>query len=401
MVDLPQNPQMPANVQAQVQAMNLPKAAPNAGAAPQKAPDAGQIDVAINAYAALTGRKSEDLKKELVTDNGVSTLLNIRKYADQHAKDIEQNLTAENLAKMTQPQRDAIKDFYNNTSGPVDNYAAPASDKETDEEKAQRQGKALANTAQESGGANGFFIALFMLIARAFGLEDFANSMMRVVGGSPDEQNTFSGRAMASGAAKFGNEAEINSLVDGAIAKDPSAKGTVQGVINVATALTGQHETGDNTGAIVRATMGAEGHDQRWCGGYVRYAMDKGGLGGVYDQVDYRAAASYKAHAEQYGAFNSIGSGHAPQAGDVISMNHHVGMVIAAKGNEVTYIAGNDGDAVSIHTFNLNNPPGSVLGFCDTHKIAAAKNISIDGQAPAKASEQSLKRASEDTGRTR
>ena len=176
------------------------------------------------------------------------------------------------------------------------------------------------------------------------------------------------------GEGRFSSEPELEKII--ASTQD---KGTLKGVTNLATALLGQAETGNNGGAIVRATMGYEGDP--WCGGFVRYAFEKAGVFGVYDQSDYRSALSYQRQAEHYGAFKK--SGYTPQPGDVVVFSRggngkgHVGIVVEVNGNEVTYISGNDGDMVKARTFSLNSPPSGLLGYSDTRALAKNRNITL------------------------
>ena len=179
------------------------------------------------------------------------------------------------------------------------------------------------------------------------------------------------------GEGRFSSEPELEKTI-----ANTQDKGTLKGVTNLATALLGQAETGSNGGAIVRATMGYEGDP--WCGGFVRYAFEKAGVLGVYDQSDYRSALSYQRQAEAYKAFREKGSGYTPKPGDVVVFNRggvgkgHVGIVAEVNGNEVTYISGNDGDMVKARTFSLNSPPSGLLGYSDTRALAAAKKIDLD-----------------------
>jgi uncharacterized protein (TIGR02594 family) len=189
------------------------------------------------------------------------------------------------------------------------------------------------------------------------------------------------------GEGRFSKEPELEKII--ASTQD---KGTLKGVTNLATALLGQAEEGKNGGAIVRATMGYEGDP--WCGGFVRYAFEKAGVFGVYDQSDYRSALSYRDVAGT--AFRERGSGYTPQPGDVVVFSRggngkgHVGIVVEVNGNEVTYISGNDGDMVKARTFSLNSPPSGLLGYSDTRALAATKKIDLDKPVDAPKSEPEL-----------
>ena len=360
---------------------------PNGGTtgAPAPTTDQESYKTGIRALAALTGADPEKLGQEL-GQSGIGSLMALRTYVDAHKDQLRDSLTTENLQKLTPDQRKDVAAFYASIGMGLGDFNSPATPTETPEQKAERESRSLNQAAQSAGGGMGdlgsaFFRAIFMMIARALGCEDFANMAMGMMGAAPGGQGdgSFTGKAMAAGAARFGDVAEIQAIVD-----NTPGKGTIGGVVNLMNGLRGQHETGNNGGAIVQATMGSTG--QAWCGGTVRFAFDKMGLEGIYNQADYRLAASYPAHAQQYNAYHQRGDGYTPHPGDVIYFktsvgSGHVGIVTGVENGQVTYTAGNDGDAVSQHSFRLNSPPANLGGYTDTHKIAAAKGKNIDGPA--------------------
>lgn len=361
------------------------------GDAPSDLSSAQVIDIGINALAALTGVTPQALKQQLQIGDIASmseyqrtmALVSLRQYADDHADEIRNNLRPENLAAMSQGRRDAIRNFYAQVGCPLEGYDTPPSPGETDAQRAQRQAAILAEAVGSRDAFGDFFTNLFMMIARALGLEDFANAIM----GTRQPDDTPTGRAINDNAPPLYDQVTGNAALD-AIISDTQGRGTISGVINLANNLRGQRESGRNGGPLVRACMGYEGDP--WCGGFVRYCFERMGVRGVYDQPDFRGAASYAHQAARYGAYHNANSGYQPRPGDVIILSsnvspsgRHVGIItgVDADGN-ITYIAGNDSNGVTQHTFHPSNPQVDsghrVVGYCDTQRIAAARGIDIE-----------------------
>lgn len=178
-----------------------------------------------------------------------------------------------------------------------------------------------------------------------------------------------------------GTDMDLNASEAGAWGR----QGSTSRAVSLASQFIGQREQGNNCGAVVRKFNGSEG--QPWCGGFVNYVMDHAVAPGLFDQKDALSALSYKREAEEHGAFRSKQS-YIPKPGDVLVFSRgngkgHVGIVsdVAADGT-VTYIAGNDGDAVRARAFDGKHPPQGLLGYADTHALAAAKGISISPDVP-------------------
>ncbi len=160
-------------------------------------------------------------------------------------------------------------------------------------------------------------------------------------------------------------------------------------VVEMASQYVGQREGKNNTGALVKRFCGCEGVP--WCGGFVNYVMDRAIAPGLFDQGNALGALSYRDEAQKYGAFRSKHSDYIPNAGDVIVFKRggggHVGIVTdIAEDGTVTYISGNDGNAVRATKFNINHPPKGLIGYADTISLAAAKGVAVNAvrieQAP-------------------
>jgi uncharacterized protein (TIGR02594 family) len=151
----------------------------------------------------------------------------------------------------------------------------------------------------------------------------------------------------------------------------------------------GEREVGNNGGSLVRRVCNQR-EGLPWCGGFVNYIMDHSVSPRLFDQADYLSAKSFGREAAEHGAFRKPSSGYTPHVGDVVVFDRkgggHVGIVsaVAADGT-VTYISGNDGNAVRARTFKADHPPESLVGYADTHALAKAKGITLeqDREAPA------------------
>lgn len=144
----------------------------------------------------------------------------------------------------------------------------------------------------------------------------------------------------------------------------------------------GQREIGDNAGPVVKYFNGSEG--EPWCGGFVHKIMAKAISPELYSQADFKRARSFEDEAARFGAFRKASQAYTPAVGDVVVFtrgggNGHVGIVteISVTG-EVTYISGNDANAVRARTFDSKNPPQSLIGYSDTHALAKAKGIAME-----------------------
>jgi hypothetical protein len=197
----------------------------------------------------------------------------------------------------------------------------------------------------------------------------------------------------------YSKEYELDALTAGTWGQGPAA------AVSLAEKLVGQHEVGNNGGAIVRLVCdGKEGLP--WCGGFVHYVMSKTISPQLFPQSDYLRARSYADEAGKYGAFRDASAGYQTKVGDVIVFGRgngngqgHVGIVSAISADgKVSYIAGNDADAVSVRSFDAKNPPQSLLGYADTRALAKAKNIAleVDSVPAASAASQLVARAHDD-----
>ena len=179
---------------------------------------------------------------------------------------------------------------------------------------------------------------------------------------------------------RFGNNAQLDGLE--AVVRDKL--GSTSRIVNLAKQYIGEREEPGNKGELVRRFCdGQEGIP--WCAGFVHYIMEKS-IPGVYSQADHLSALSYKAEASKFKAFHSIDNIHAPHAGDVLVFDRgsgkgHVGIVVSVENGVVTYIDGNDGNAVRARTFSLDKPPASLIGYSNTLELATAKHIKIDEPA--------------------
>jgi CHAP domain len=160
-----------------------------------------------------------------------------------------------------------------------------------------------------------------------------------------------------------------------------SQKGAA-GAAELASRYLGQRETGDNKGSVVKYFNGAEG--EPWCGGFVHKIMAKAISPALYSQGDFLRARSFQDEAARFGAFRKPTQGYTPSVGDVVVFTRgdekgHVGIVSdVAQNGTVTYISGNDANAVRARTFDTKNPPQSLLGYGDTHALAKAKGIALE-----------------------
>ena len=151
----------------------------------------------------------------------------------------------------------------------------------------------------------------------------------------------------------------------------------------MAESLVGQRESGGaNRGAVVRMVMeGREGRDQLWCGGFTNFIMDNVDER-LFDQRDFVSARSFEREAREHNAFQEKGNGYTPQVGDVVVFTRggggHVGIVTSVEGGRVTYVSGNDQNAVRERSFSIDNPPSNLLGYADIETLAENKNIDLD-----------------------
>ena len=169
-----------------------------------------------------------------------------------------------------------------------------------------------------------------------------------------------------------------------------------QRTADLARKFVGQHEVGNNGGAMVRLMMGYEG--DAWCGGFAHYILDKT-MPGVYDQADFRSARSYADMGKKYGVFHERGDkNYVPKAGDVLVFSRsgdpskgHVGVVTGydATTHKLTYVSGNDGNAVREREIDMSNPPRRLLGFTDSEGLAKARHIAIE--TPAQRADENTK----------
>lgn len=362
----------------------------------------GVLANAVEVLSALTNQPQDVVRKAIVPEGkgGVPDLALVRKFMGENQQAIANSQTPESLARMSQSQRDAVRTFLGNVGYPIKAEAYGA----TPEQQGQALSQGLQSAQQDLGmdPANMLVMLIVGMLAEAFGLQGAFQGVLGMTGGSGGRgMRTGSGGmgTTRSGAARFSSEPELDRVSQGI-----SGRGTIAGVVNLANALDGQAEVGNNGGAIVRATMGYTGDP--WCGGFVRYAFEKAGVTGVYDQADYRSAQSYMRIGKSHGAFRSAQSGYQPQAGDVLVFGSsrgpgsgHVGIVVARNGDQVTYVSGNDSDAVRTRTISLSNPPAKLFGYTDTEALARSKGVHVQ-RAPEQVANPNVRGTTEALGRT-
>lgn len=183
---------------------------------------------------------------------------------------------------------------------------------------------------------------------------------------------------VANHATKVENVPEpmLRSGVDFASDEDPFVAAAKK-----AMSLVGQRESGgDNHGAVVRLVAnGQEG--QAWCGYFINYLYDKGvGMPQLFDQGDHSMAKSFMREAKDNGAFHT--SGYTPRVGDLVVLDRggdkgHVGIVTAVEDGHVTYVSGNDGNAVKARSFPIDSPPAQFMGYADVRALAENKNVPV------------------------
>lgn len=334
---------------------------------------------AIEVLASMTGKSADEVRRAIVPEgHNIPDLARVREFMTQNAPAIASAQRPENIARMPQGQRDAMRQFLQSMGVPIDPNAYGT----TPQQQAQALGQGFQN-AQEGGMDPATMMMMLILgaLAEAFGLSGAFNGVLGMMGGQSTRGYRTGTGGMGTtraGPARFSSEPELDRIAQGV-----QGRGTLQGVVNFANALDGQREVGRNGGAIVRATMGYEGDP--WCGGFVRYVFERSGVTGVYDQSDYRMARSYMRIGQQHGAFRGGQSGYQPQPGDVLVFSSsrgpnsgHVGIVTAVNNGQITYVSGNDGDQVQARTFSAGRPPGNLLGYTDTQALARARGVNLE-----------------------
>ncbi len=211
----------------------------------------------------------------------------------------------------------------------------------------------------------------------------FAQIIMQFVFGSEVEE--------ADPANRRGDHVPIREYRNGSLAQlqalehSQFGKRGATAAAQLAASYVGQRELGDtNKGDVVRYFNGESGEGLPWCGGFVHKIMSVAISPNLYSQTDFLRARSFEDEAARHGAFRKTGQGYQPRVGDVVVFSRgqgqgHCGIVISVeKDGKVTYVAGNDANAVRATSFNLNQPPASFIGYSDTHALAAAKGIAMD-----------------------
>lgn len=143
----------------------------------------------------------------------------------------------------------------------------------------------------------------------------------------------------------------------------------------------GIRERGENNGEIVE--LCGVGRGNPWCAGFANYVLDAM-MPGVYTQGNEGLAKAFITEGKSHNAFRAKGESYTPRAGDAVVFDRtddpikgHVGIVTKVEGSEVTYVSGNDQNMVRERTFTLSNAPARLVGFTDSHALAAAKGINI------------------------
>lgn len=171
--------------------------------------------------------------------------------------------------------------------------------------------------------------------------------------------------------------------------------GAGQGALaaNLASRYLGRREEGgNNRGAIINTIGGVQG--QHWCGYFANYIYDQA-MPGLFTQPDHARALSFRDFTQQieretgrddlYRARNEIAAMDI-EAGDTIVFDRggrgrgHVGIITAVTADSITYISGNDGNAVKARTISRSSLPANVLGIVDVSELADARGLSISGR---------------------
>lgn len=251
--------------------------------------------------------------------------------------------------------------------------------KEQGETEEERYNAAMKKFVQAMGLQNGSpFEVFLMMVVAAFAQRlgfDIDPGLLSAMSGADSPNNGHNGRVGSSDKnnvdARYSSKAALAAALNSA---DPHTLGDIA---RLAESFIGEHERGTNGGGIVQLANGYEGDP--WCGGFTNLIMDKFDKR-LFDQEDFLSARSFEREAKEWNAFVSAGSGSFdPKVGDVVVFKRdggkgHVGIVTGVDANgTVTYVAGNDGDAVSARTFDKKNPPESLLGYADVSQMAQNK----------------------------
>lgn len=129
-------------------------------------------------------------------------------------------------------------------------------------------------------------------------------------------------------------------------------------VMSIAEAEIGTTETGDNNNKY-GAELGMDGVP--WCGIFVGWCLNKGGLG--LPNFNYASAVAYAYAAQKngWGQYHAQGSAYVPKRGDIFVRNYkgsdfesngHVGFVRSCSGSTFTTVEGNSSDKVNTRTLN-------------------------------------------------
>lgn len=137
-----------------------------------------------------------------------------------------------------------------------------------------------------------------------------------------------------------------------------STSSMAETVMSIAEAEIGTTETGDNNNKY-GAELGMDGVP--WCGIFVGWCLNKGGLG--LPNFNYASAVAYAYAAQKngWGQYHAQGSAYVPKRGDIFVRNYkgsdfesngHVGFVRSCSGSTFTTVEGNSSDKVNTRTLN-------------------------------------------------
>lgn len=316
----------------------------------------------LSTLATLAGDDPQQvLERYLGEDGNHPNIPGIIAYANARREVLRDTLTLspEQFSALSPAQKDALERFLIYVDYLSEEEGLDAAERD------RRLRQALEYYTEENRGnpEYNFLEEIILAIARAFGLEEEARQHFNI---RTDEEYLLESRAEGAGISSGTSDRALRAR-------------------DIANSMIGQHESGgQNRGAIVRLVMGGnEGRNFPWCGGFVNYVMDRAAPG-LFDQQNYMSALSYRDVAREHGSFREAGSDYVPNVGDVVVFTRggqgrgHVGIVTdVAEDGTVTYVAGNDGNAVRSRTLDLNDPPSSMLGFADVNALAEARGVDM------------------------
>lgn len=151
------------------------------------------------------------------------------------------------------------------------------------------------------------------------------------------------------------NSSKIN---EGDNSPSASSSSMAESVMQVAEAEIGTSETGDNNNKYGKA-LGQNGVP--WCGIFVGWCLQQGGLGLPNFNYASATAFAYAAQKNGWGTYHAQGSGYTPKRGDIFVRGYngsdfnsdaHVGFVRSSSGGSFVTVEGNSSNKVNTRTLN-------------------------------------------------